>query len=224
MKGSLSSRGKDLLRPCCMDWSVGEGLRRFDPDRADFEFGGLGDGVVAGAGEDVDVGFGEAEAGEDGSAWGAGVGFDFEFNLAAAARHFDERSIGEAPVFDVVGVDFEGFLGEEVVDAAGASGLGPGVVSLEASAGGEPDGVVVVDHFGGVTVADDFEEAGFVVLELVFVKNWGAGVAFFGDGPLVVTVADVVPVESFVDGAQAAEFVEDFLGGFVFEAGGAEAF
>ena len=69
MKGSLSSRGKDLLRPCRMDLSVGEGLRRFDPDRADFEFSGLGDGVVAGAGEDVDVGLGEAEAGEDGSAW-----------------------------------------------------------------------------------------------------------------------------------------------------------
>lgn len=43
-----------------------------DADGADFEFGGLGDGVVAGSGEDVDVGFGEAEAGEDGAAGGSG--------------------------------------------------------------------------------------------------------------------------------------------------------
>ena len=121
-------------------------------------------------------------------------------------------------------MDFEGFLGEEVVDAAGASGLGPGVVSLEAAAGGEPDGVVVVDDFGGVTVADDFEEAGLAVFEFVLVENGCAGVAFFGDGPLVDSVADVVPVKAFVDGTQPAEFVEDVFGGFVFEAGDAELF
>lgn len=44
-------------------------LSWFDADRADFKLGGLGDGVVAGAGEDIHVGFGEAEAGEDGSSW-----------------------------------------------------------------------------------------------------------------------------------------------------------
>ena len=118
-------------------------------------------------------------------------------------------------------MDLEGFFGEEVVDAAGASGLGACVVSLESAAGGEPDGVAGVDDFGGVAVADDFEEAGFPVFEFVFVKNRGAGVAFFGDGPLVDAVADVVPVEAFVDRAQLAEFVEDVLGRFVFEAGSA---
>lgn len=178
-------------------------------DWADFEFGGLCHGIVAGSGEDIHVGIGEAEAGEDGAAWGAGGGFYFEFDLAAAAGHFDEFSVGEAPVFDVVWVDFEGFLGEEVVDARGTARLGAGVVGLEAAAGGEPDGVVGVDDFGGVTVADDFEEAGFAIFEFVLVKNWSALVAFFGDGPLVVTVADVVPVEAFVDGAEGAKFVED---------------
>ena len=184
----------------------------------------MGHRVVAGTGEDIHVGFGEAEAGEDGSSWGAFVGLDFEFDLASAGGHFDEGSVGEAPGFDVVGVDFEGFLGEEVVDSACTSGLGPGVVSLEAASGGEPDGVVVVDDFGGVAVADDFEEARLAVFELVLMKNWGALVAFFGDGPLVVSIADVVPVEAFVDRAQAAEFIEDVLGGFVFESGGAEFF
>lgn len=97
------------------------------------------------------------------------------------------------------------------------------MISLEAAAGGEPDGVVGVDDFCGVAVADDFEEAGFAVFELILVKDGGAGVAFFGDGPLVDAIADVVPVEAFVDGAEAAEFVEDVFGGLVFEAGGAEA-
>ena len=184
----------------------------------------MGDGVVAGAGEDVDVGFGEAEAGEDGASRGAGVRFDFEFDLAAAARHFDEGAVGESPVSHVVGMDFEGFLGEEVVDAAGAAGLGAGVVSLEATAGGEPDGVVVINDFGGVAVADDFEEAGLAIFEFVLVENGGAGVAFFGDGPLVDAVADVVPVEAFINGAEAAEFVEDVFGGFVFEPGETELF
>lgn len=98
------------------------------------------------------------------------------------------------------------------------------MVGLEAAAGGEPDGVVGVDDFGGVAVADDFEEAGFAVLELAFVKDGRSGVAFFGNGPLVNAVADVVPVEAFVDGAQGTEFVEDVFGGPVFEAGSAEAF
>ena len=189
-----------------------EKLSWLDSDGADFEFCGLGDGVVTGAGEDIDVGFGEAEAGENRSPWGAGGGFHFDFDLASAGGHFDKFPIGKAPVFYVVGVDLEGFFGEEVVDAAGASGLGARVVSLESAAGGEPDGVVGVDDFGGVAVADDFEEAGFAVFEFVLVKNWSALVAFFGDGPLVVTVADVVPVEAFVDGAEGAKFVEDVFG------------
>ena len=205
-----------FLEESSLSWS--------DADWADFKLGGLGDGVVAGSSEDVDVGFGEAEAGEDGSSWGAGGGFDFEFDLAATAGHFDEFSVGEAPVFYVVWMDLEGFLGEEVVDAARAPGLGASVVSLEAAAGGEPDGVVVIDDFSGVAVADDFEEAGFTVFEFSFVKDGGALVAFFGDGPLVVAVADVVPVETFVDGAQGAELVKDLLGAFEFESGDAEFF
>ena len=186
-----------------LQWVVGWDLQVDPPyfDRTHFQFSGLSDRVVAGAGEDIHVGIGEAEAGEDGSARGAGGGFDFEFDLAAAGGHFGEFAVDEAPGFGVVWVDFEGFLGEEVVDPTGTAGLGAGVVGLEAAAGGEPDGVVLVDDFGRVAVADDFEEAGFVVLEFLFVKDGGAGVAFFGDGPLVVAIADVVPVEAFVDGA-----------------------
>lgn len=201
-----------------------EKLSWLDSDGADFEFCGLGDGVVTGAGEDIDVGFGEAEAGENRSPWGAGGGFHFDFDLASAGGHFDKFPIGKAPVFYVVGVDLEGFFGEEVVDAAGASGLGARVVSLESAAGGQPDGVVGVDDLGGVAVADDFEEPRFPVFERLFMKNGGARVVFFGDGPLVDAVADVVPVEAFVYRAQSAELVEDVLGGLVFEAGGAKAF
>lgn len=121
-------------------------------------------------------------------------------------------------------MDLEGFLGEEVVDAARAPGLGACVISLEAAPSGEPDGVVVIDDFSGVAVADDFEEAGFAVFKFSFVKDGGALVAFFRDGPLVVTVADVVPVEAFVDGAQGTELVKDLLGAFEFESGDAEFF
>ncbi len=102
--------------------------------------------------------------------------------------------------------------------------MGAGVVGLQAATGGEPDGVVPIDDFGRVAVADDFKETGFAVFEFLFVKDGGTGVAFFGDGPLVNAVADVVPVESFVDGAEGAEFVEDVFGGSVFEAWSAEAF
>ena len=121
-------------------------------------------------------------------------------------------------------MDFEGFLGEEIVDATGASGLGARVVGLQTPTGGEPDGVVVVDDFGGIAVADDLEEAGLAVFEFFLVKNRGAGVALFGDGPLVVAVADVVPVEALVNRAEGAEFVEDVFGGIEFEAGNAEFF
>lgn len=181
-------------------------------------------GVVARTRQDVDVGLGEAEGGKDGAAWGSRGGFDFELDLAAAAGHFDRGAVGDVPVAEVVGVDFEGFLGEEVVDATGASGLGARVVGLQTTTGGEPDGVVVVDDFGGIAVADDLEEARLAVLEFILVKNRGAGVAFFGDGPLVVAVADVVPVEALVNRAEGAEFVEDVFGRFKFEAGDAEFF
>ena len=43
------------------------GLGGFNSNGADFEFGGLGDGVVAGSGEDVDGDIGEREGGEDGA-------------------------------------------------------------------------------------------------------------------------------------------------------------
>ena len=121
-------------------------------------------------------------------------------------------------------MDFEGFLGEEIVDATGASGLGARVVGLQTPTGGEPDGVVVVDDFGGIAVADDLEEAGLAVFEFFLVKNRGAGVALFGDGPLVVAVADVVPVEALVNRAEGAEFVEDVFGRFKFEARNAKFF
>ena len=121
-------------------------------------------------------------------------------------------------------MDFEGFLIEEIVDATGASGLGARVVGLQTTTGGEPDGVVVVDDFGGIAVTDDLEEAWLAVLEFVLVKNGSAGVAFFGDGPLVVAVANVVPVEALVNWAEGAEFVEDVFGGIEFEAGNAEFF
>ena len=121
-------------------------------------------------------------------------------------------------------MDFEGFLIEEIVDATGASGLSARVVGLQTTTGGKPDGVVVVDDFGGIAVTDDLEEAWLAVLEFVLVKNRGAGVAFFGNGPLVVAVADVVPVEALVNWAEGAEFVEDVFGRFKFEAGYAEFF
>ncbi len=81
-------------------------LCRLDPDGADFEFGGLGDGVVTGAGEDVDVGFGEAETCEDGPFGTAGGGFDFEADFATAGGDFSEAAVGEAPDGDVIGMDF----------------------------------------------------------------------------------------------------------------------
>ena len=52
---------------------------------------------------------------------------------------------------------------------------------------------------------------------------WCTRVVFIGDRPLVDAVADAVPVEALVDRAQAAELVEDLLGGLEFEAGGAQA-
>lgn len=121
-------------------------------------------------------------------------------------------------------MDFEGFLIEEIVDATSASGLSARVVGLQTTTGGKPDGVVVVDDFGGIAVTDDLEEAWLAVLEFVLVKNRGAGVAFFGNGPLVVAVADVVPVEALVNWAEGAEFVEDVFGRFKFEAGYAKFF
>lgn len=177
-------------------------LSWLDSDRADFEFGGLGDRVVAGSGENVDVGVGKAEGGENGAARRAGGGFDLELDLAPAAGNLGKFAVDEAPVPGVVRVDFKSFLGEEVVDATGAPGLGAGVIGLEAATGGEPDRVVVIDDFGWVTVADDFEEAWFAVFKFALVEDGSAGVAFFGDWPLVVAVADIVPVETFVDRAK----------------------
>ena len=110
-------------------------------------------------------------------------------------RHSSPSS---SPSRDVVGVDLEGLLGEQVVDARGAAGLGAGVVGLEAAAGGEPDGIVVVDDLGRVAVADDLEDAA-AVLELVLVEDRGAGVVLVGDRPLVLALVDAVPVETVVD-------------------------
>ncbi len=66
--------------------------------------------------------------------------------------------VADAPVLGVVRMDLERLLIEQVVDAAGAAGLGAGVVGLQPAAGGEPDRELVVDDLGRIAVADDLEE------------------------------------------------------------------
>ena len=68
------------------------------------------------------------------------------------------------------------------------------MIGLKASSGCEPDGVIVIDDFSRVAVANDFKFAAHAIFELVFVKSRGSGVAFFWDGPMVNTIANVVPV------------------------------
>jgi hypothetical protein len=61
----------------------------------------------------------------------------------------------------------------------------------------EPDGLnglIVIDDFSRVAVAHDFKFSAYAIFELVFVMSRGAGVAFFRDGPMVNTIANVVPV------------------------------
>ena len=181
-------------------------------DGADFEFGGIGDGIVAGAGEEVDGGVAEAEAGKDGALGGAVGDFGFDADLAAGAGKLAPLAVGEVPVDGVLGMDFEGFFGKQVVDALGAAGLGSGVVGLEAAAGSEPDGELGGDGFRRIPVADDSEEASSV-FELAFVEDGCAGMVFMGNGPMVATKVDSLPVESGVDGGNAAKFVKNFLRG-----------
>ena len=76
----------------------------------------MGDGVVAGSGEDVDLGVGEAKGGEDGAAWALVGDLDFDFDFATAAGHLDSASIGRPQSLGIFGMDFEGFFGEKVVD------------------------------------------------------------------------------------------------------------
>ena len=131
--------------------------------------------------------------------------------------------MGEAPFFGVFGMDFEGLVRKQIFHSGAASGLGAGVVSFEAPTSGEPDGKLLVDDFRRIAVTDDGEFAASV-FEFFLVESRGAGVVFFGNGPLVFAVLDAVPVESVVNRAEAAEFVEDVFGTIVFEAGCAEAF
>ena len=112
-----------------------------DANGADFEFGGVGDGVVAGAGEKVDRSIAEAEAGKD-SALGRAVGdFGFDADLPAGAGELAPLAVGKVPLDGVLRMDFEGFFGKQVVNALGAASLGSSVVGLETAAGSEPDGV-----------------------------------------------------------------------------------
>lgn len=196
------------------------GLRhRRDFYRADFQFGGLGHGVVAGAGQDIDGDVGEGEGGEDGAFGGLVSHLDLDLDFAAGAGHLGHASVDEAEGVGVVGVDLEGFVRKEVFDAGTAPGLGAGVIGLESTAGGEPEREVIADDFSRVTVADDFEEAFHAVLEFSLVKARGAGVFLVGNGPVILAFVDAVPVETGVDGAELAELVEDVFGGLVFEAG-----
>lgn len=190
----------------------GFGLEGLDADGADFEFGGVGDGVVAGASEEVDGGIAKAEAGKDG-AWGGAVGnFGLDADLPASTGELAPLTVGEVPLDGVLGMDFEGFFGKQIVDALGAAGLGSSVVSRKAAAGSEPDGEFGGDGFGGVAVADDSKEAASV-FEPAFVEDGGAGMVFMGNGPMVEALFDSLPVETGVDGGNAAKFVEDFLRG-----------
>ena len=193
-----------------------------DADGADFEFSGIGDGIIAGSGEEVDGGVAEAEAGEDGALGGTVGEFGFDADLAASAGELAPLAVGEVPVDGVLGMDFEGFFGKQVVDALGAAGLGSGVVGLEAAAGSEPYGEVGGDGFGGIAVANDSEEAASV-FELAFVEDGGAGMVFMGNGPMVAALVDSLPVESGVNGGNAAKFVKNFLRGAEVESVDVEA-
>ena len=129
----------------------------------------------------------------------------------------------EAEGVGVVGVNLERLFGKQVFETGTAPGLGAGVVGFETTASGEPEREVIADHFGGVTVTDDLEEAFHAVLELSLVKARGAGVFLVGNGPVILAFVDAVPVETGVDRAELAELVEDFFGRLVFEAGRAHA-
>ena len=148
----------------------GFGLEWLDTDRANFEFGGFGDRIVAGAGEEVDGGIAEAEAGKDGALRGAVGEFGFDADLSAGAGELTPLAVGEVPLHGVLGMDFEGFFGKQVVDTLGAPGLGSGMVSRESAAGSEPDGELGGDGFGRISVADDSEEAASV-FELAFMED-----------------------------------------------------
>lgn len=193
-----------------------------DADRANFELGGIGDGVITGAGEEIDGSIAEAEAGKDGALRGAVGDFDFDADLPAGAGELAPLAVGEVPLDGVLRMDFEGFFGKQVVDALGAAGLGLGMVGLEAAAGSEPDGEVGGDGFRGIPVADDSKEAASV-FEPAFVKNGGAGMIFMRNGPMVAALVDSLPVETGVYGGNAAKFVEDFLRGAEIESVDVEA-
>ena len=190
----------------------GFGLEGLDADGANFEFGGFGNGVVAGAGEEVDGGIAKAEAGEDGALRGAVGEFGFDADLPAGAGELAPLAVGEVPLHGVLGMDFEGFFGKQIVNALGAAGLGSGVVGWETAAGSEPDGELGGDGFRRIPVADDSEEAASV-FEPAFVEDGCAGMVFMGNGPMVAALVDSLPVETGIDGGNAAKFVEDFLRG-----------
>ena len=185
-----------------------------NPDRTNLQLRRIGDRVVAATGQLIHRDVGEGEGGEDGAAGGAVGEAGLDLDFAAAGGHGDELAVGDPPGLGVSGVDLQRFFIEEVVDALAAAGLGAAVVALEASAGGEPDGILVIDDFGGVAVADDLEQSS-AILEFLFVQARCPGVIFGRDRPLVLAVLDAVPVEARVDRTQRAELVEDLLGTFL---------
>ena len=122
----------------------------------------MGDGIVAGAGEDVNRHVVEAEAGEDRAARRAGGALDADFNGSACAGQAAQTSIFKAPVGEVFGVDFEALFGEQVVDPLGAASLGAGVVGLKSAAGRQPDRELGRKGLSRIAVADDLEKAAAV--------------------------------------------------------------
>lgn len=70
-----------LLLKNALNWS--------DSNGADFQLGGLGDGVVTRTCENVDLGLGEAEGREDGAFWALFCDLNFDFDFTPATGHFD---------------------------------------------------------------------------------------------------------------------------------------
>ena len=107
-------------------------------------------------------------------------------------------------------MNLQGLTGKEVFHPAGATGLGMGVVALQATPRGEPEGIFVVDGLGRVPVGGAREDTA-PVHETIFVQAWCPGVVLVGHRPVIFTIVDTVPIEAVVEWRDLAQLVEHVL-------------
>ncbi len=118
------SRRPALTDPCRI--TSGPSYLRLHPNRTNLQLRRMGDGVVPSTGENVDRGLAECEGGEDRPPGGSVTRLDLDADAPPWAGDPGETTVGQPPGAHVLGMDFQRFLRQEIVDAGGPTRLGRG--------------------------------------------------------------------------------------------------